>query len=77
MRSTLEDNFKTRLTERAELYLAVQTLMSHGIPEEQIPSHLARLFYVDMDELNAVLKLIATERTEDQPSPQPAFRRVA
>jgi len=77
MRSTLEDNFKTRLTDRAELYHAVRTLMSRGIPEEHIPSHLARLFYVDMDELNAVLKLIGTEQAEDKPSPRPAFRRVA
>ncbi|WP_159591581.1 hypothetical protein [Chelativorans xinjiangense] len=55
MRHLREDSIKSRLTERAQLMLAVAKMMERGIPEELIPVHLARAFYVDMDELNAVL----------------------
>ncbi|WP_163267883.1 hypothetical protein [Chelativorans alearense] len=55
MRHPKEDSIKSRLTERAQLMLAVAKMMERGIPEELIPVHLARAFYVDMDELNAVL----------------------
>ncbi|MCT8998445.1 hypothetical protein [Chelativorans intermedius] len=50
-----EDSIKRRLTDRAHLLLAVEKLLERGVPEEMIPVHLARAFYIDMDELNAVL----------------------
>lgn len=58
-----EDSIKSRLTERAELMTAVTRMMERGIPEELIPVHLARAFYVDIDELNAVLDMVRTART--------------
>ena len=70
MRSHSEDNFKIRLVERAQLLIAVQKMLAHGIPEELIPIRLAHAFYVDIDELNAVLEIVrqAKERTPAQRS---------
>jgi len=65
-----EDNIKSRLVERTQLRTAVENLMAQGVPEELIPVRLARAFYVDMDELNAVLDLI---RTTSGLQGQPAF----
>jgi hypothetical protein len=50
MRYTWEDSIKARLTDRAQLLLAVEKLIELGVPEEIIPVRLAHLFYVDMDE---------------------------
>ncbi|WP_011581439.1 MULTISPECIES: hypothetical protein [Chelativorans] len=73
MRSHSEDNFKIRLVERAQLLIAVQKMLAHGIPEELIPIRLAHAFYVDIDELNAVLEIVrqAKERT---PAQQRSFK---
>lgn len=57
-----EDSIKLRLTDRAELMTAVRHMLKKGIPEELIPVHLARAFYVDMDELNAVLDMVRAAR---------------
>lgn len=54
-----QDNIKLRLTEREQLTTAVQKLMAAGISEDFIPAHLVRAFYVDMDELNHILKTVA------------------
>ncbi|MFC6489657.1 hypothetical protein [Nitratireductor sp. GCM10026969] len=64
-----EDCIKSRLTERAHLTLAVEKLMERGVPEELIPVHLARVFYVDMDELNAVLEKMRTMKEAGEKRP--------
>ncbi|KFB09552.1 hypothetical protein [Nitratireductor basaltis] len=53
-----EDILKRRLTDRAQLIVAVETLLNRGMSEERIPIELSRAFYVDMDELNAVLDMM-------------------
>ncbi|GGA70382.1 hypothetical protein GCM10011385_25250 [Nitratireductor aestuarii] len=53
------DSLKLRLTEREQLASAVQKLMAAGIDEDLIPTHLVRAFYVDMDELNSILRATA------------------
>ncbi|MCT7374889.1 hypothetical protein [Chelativorans salis] len=75
MRHLREDSIKSRLTDRAQLMLAVGKMMERGIPEELIPIHLARAFYVDMDELNAVLDAMRMA-PEERPRQQ-ALRAVA
>lgn len=60
MRHPFEDNIKMRLTDRVQLMQAVEKLMQRGVSEELIPVRLARAFYVDIDELNAVLKTVAS-----------------
>lgn len=66
MRYTQEDNIKQRLTNRAQLEIAVEKMLEQGVAEELIPVHLARIFYVDLDELNAALAVLrdARGRTE-------------
>ncbi|WP_336056924.1 hypothetical protein [Nitratireductor sp. CH_MIT9313-5] len=53
-----EDILKRRLTDRAQMIVAVETLLRRGLSEERIPIELSRAFYVDMDELNAVLDMM-------------------
>lgn len=53
-----EDILKRRLTDRAQMIVAVETLLRRGMNEERIPIELSRAFYVDMDELNAVLEMM-------------------
>jgi len=69
MRSQSEDNLKIRLVDRAQLMVAVQKMLAHGISEEMIPIRLARAFYVDIDELNAVLEMVRQSR---KPAPGPS-----
>jgi len=73
MRSHSEDNLKLRLVERAQLLIAVQKMLAHGIPEEMIPVRLARAFYVDIDELNAVLDMVKRMK-EQPPAPRKSYR---
>ncbi len=49
--------------------VAVQKMLAHGISEEMIPIRLARAFYVDIDELNAVLEMVRQSR---KPAPGPS-----
>jgi len=53
------DSLKLRLTDREKLASAVQKLMAAGVDEDLIPTHLVRAFYVDMDELNSILRTVA------------------
>jgi hypothetical protein len=59
MGSNRPDSLKLRLTDREQLQNAVQKLMAAGVNEDLIPTHLVRAFYVDMDELNSVLRAVA------------------
>lgn len=74
MHDARDDSIKTRLTERAQLMVAAGNLVNRGVPLELIPVHLARLFYVDVDELNAVLDMI-TVKTGAEVQPQREMRR--
>lgn len=50
-----EDVVKRRLVDRAQITAVVDYMRGHGLESEVIAMELARMFYVDMDELNAVL----------------------
>ena len=75
MRHKWEDNIKARLTDRAQLLRAVEKLMQGGVPEDLIPVRLARAFYVDMDELNAVMNMVSS--ADQQSRGQEYTRAVA
>lgn len=57
-----DDCAKRRLTERAELTVAAEFLISRGFAREEIGVQLSRFYYVDIDELNDVVATIATPR---------------
>lgn len=50
-----ESVVKRRLVDRAQITAVVDYMRGHGLESEIIAVELARLFYVDMDELNSVL----------------------
>lgn len=77
MRYTWEDNIKTRLTDRAQLMVAVERLIERGIPEELISVRLAHAFYVDIDELNAVLDMMRVARPAREDAVGHPFQAVA
>lgn len=76
MSAALDENAKRRLTERSEISVAVDFLISRGFVAEDIPGQLVKFYYVDIDLLNSVL-------IEDQvlsaplPSADGAWKRVA
>jgi len=55
MRQALDENAKRRLTERAEITVAVDFLLARGFASEDIPLQLTRYYYVDIDLLNEIL----------------------
>lgn len=59
------DVVKRRLVDRAQITAVVDYMRGHGLETEIIAVELARMFYVDMDELNSVL-------TEPEPAERPA-----
>ncbi len=66
MRYTHEDNIKTRLTNRFQLRIAVEKLLEQGVAEDLIPVRLARIFYVDLDELNAALDIVLRAKRQSE-----------
>ncbi len=55
MQTLQDDCVKRRLTERADIIMAVDFLKVRGLDEDGIVIQLTRLYYVDIDILNAVL----------------------
>jgi hypothetical protein len=55
MRHAHDENAKRRLTERTEISVAVDFLLSRGFSSEDIPVQLTRYYYVDIDLLNEIL----------------------
>lgn len=57
-----EEVTKRRLVDRDQIAAAVDYMRARGMAAEIIAVELARFFYVDMDELNAVLAEPETAR---------------
>lgn len=55
MRHALDENAKRRLTDRAEISVAVDFLLSRGFAAEDIPPQLVKFYYIDIDLLNDIL----------------------
>ncbi|HWK14475.1 MAG TPA: hypothetical protein VNS02_08780 [Rhizobiaceae bacterium] len=58
MRYLLNENAKRRLTERAQLSVAVDVLLANGIAVDEVAPQLCRYYYVDIDLLNEVLAAV-------------------
>ncbi len=54
-----DDSLKPRLTERVDIITAVNILRSRGYRNEDLIAEITRLFYVDLDEYNDVVRLSA------------------
>lgn len=52
----VEDNSKRRLTERVDILTAVNILRMRGCRTEELIVEMTKVFYVDLDEFNEVLK---------------------
>lgn len=76
MRHGLDENAKRRLTDRAEIALAVDFLLARGIVSEEIPLHLTRYYYIDMDLLNEVM-LEDAQLTAPIPTADAIWKEVA
>jgi hypothetical protein len=76
MRCALDENAKRRLTERAELAVAVDFLLSHGFASEDIPVQLTKFYYVDIDLLNEIL-LEDRQFSAPIPSAETLWQQVA
>lgn len=76
MRAALDENAKRRLTERGEISVAVEFLISRGFDTEDIPGQLVKFYYIDIDLLNSVLvegQILAAPL----PTADSAWKRVA
>lgn len=56
MQHFVEDSAKRRLTERVDILTAVNILKSRGYRSDELFAEITRIFYVDLDEFNDVLK---------------------
>lgn len=52
----VEDTSKRRLTDRVDILTAVNILRTRGYRTEEIIVEMTKIFYVDLDEFNEVLK---------------------
>lgn len=59
----VEDTSKRRLTDRVDILTAVNILRTRGYRTEEIILEMTKIFYVDLDEFNEVLKSDAAFRS--------------
>lgn len=52
----IDDCEKRRLTERVDILTAVNIMESRGVDHEDLLVEMTKIFYVDLDEFNRVLK---------------------
>lgn len=75
MGRTVDDCAKRRLVERDEIEFAIRFMTSRGVKHDDVPVQLARYYYVDIDEVNAILAEIAG-RPAAADKPKPATSRL-
>ncbi len=56
MEFAIDDCSKRRLVERDDIVTAVNILRSRGVDLEDLIVEISRIFYVDLDEFNEVLR---------------------
>jgi hypothetical protein len=52
----LEDHAKRRLVEPGDIATAVDILQAEGVPADELLNEMTKLFYVDLDAFNDVLR---------------------
>lgn len=56
MLHAIDDCAKRRLTDRVDILTAINILKSRGYDEEQLVSEITKIFYVDLDEYNEIIR---------------------
>ncbi|MFE0014526.1 hypothetical protein ACFWXH_06765 [Mesorhizobium sp. NPDC059054] len=56
METFFEDYQKRRLVERVDILTAINILKSQGYDEDEIITEITRVFYVDLDEYNDLVR---------------------
>ncbi|MBN9235937.1 MULTISPECIES: hypothetical protein [Phyllobacteriaceae] len=56
METFFEDYQKRRLVNRADILTAINILKSQGYDEDEIITEITRVFYVDLDEYNELVR---------------------
>ncbi|MCG7503552.1 hypothetical protein [Mesorhizobium retamae] len=56
METFFEDYQKRRLVERVDILTAINILRSQGYDEDEIITEITRVFYVDLDEYNDLVR---------------------
>lgn len=56
MQIAIDNCAKRRLTEHVDIMTAVNILESRGVPREDLIVEMTKIFYVDLDEFNRVLR---------------------
>ena len=59
MEHFVEDNAKRRLTDRIEIITAINILREQGYDNEDLIREITRIFYVDLDTYNEIIKRLA------------------
>ena len=61
MGRNVDDCAKRRLVEHDEIEFAIRFMTSRGVKTDDVPVQLARYYYVDIDEVNAILARVAAD----------------
>lgn len=68
MNRAIDDCAKRRLIDRREIEFAIRFMKNRGVALDDVPAQLTRYYYVDMDEVNAILReMIAAEKPAAEP----------
>ena len=52
----VEDHAKRRLTEPVDIAKAILAISAKGVPADRLLPELMKIFYVDLDQFNAVIR---------------------
>jgi hypothetical protein len=55
----VEDNAKQRLIDRLDILTAINILRSQGYDHDELILEITRIFYVDLDEFNEIVRAAA------------------
>jgi ribosomal protein S24E len=61
MGRTVDDCAKRRLVEHDEIEFAIRFMTSRGVKHDDVPVQLARYYYVDIDEVNAIMAKVEAD----------------
>ena len=59
MEHFVEDRHKRRLTERVDILTAIEILREQGYDHDDLVKAMTRIFYVDLDAYNEVIRAAA------------------
>jgi hypothetical protein len=72
MLPSADNGIKNRLTEPSAMIAQVKRLIAQGVEMDQIAPELSKQFYIDIDLLNAVLRVMRKKMQERKSSKSPS-----